>query len=269
MRNLTVGLMLLVLLAGTGAQAGTVTLQETGALALKLYADQPLLQTARGAIVQGNVTLSPAEPLAPGLTAVFVLDDQVRLLSSLSHPELQLDTRQLSDGLHEFRLDVTDGTRLALSTGTLPLHVANQTPELLTQQARRATGPGFNKVYRKVLLREIVWFDGREADLEKHGFIRQGRTYITLTDLIRHIGGNITWGPSSSYILVERNGTKVQVVPGASYVLVDGQRQSLGHDCLRIENRTYVPIRPMLEIFNLKVDWNRIQGRALVARNSR
>lgn len=266
MRYAAAGLLVLVFFVGAGAQAGTLTLQQTDGLVLHLQGNHALPPASDGAIVQGTVTLVLPQPLAPGQTAVLVLDDnEVQPLSTAGHPRWELDTRQLAEGLHELRLEITNGTRLAMSSGTLPLHVANQAAGLLPRQARRSGDDGSAKAYRKAIKREIVWFDGREADLEKHGFVRQGRTYITLTDLVRHIGGNLTWGPKSQYIMVERSGLQVRVMPGASYVLVNGQRHNLGYPCPQIDSRTYVPLRPMIDLFKMRVHWNQIQRRALVA----
>jgi hypothetical protein len=163
------------------------------------------------------------------------------------------------------RLEAGDGLRLAMSTGNLALHVANSTTaNAILGEADTDGAPAFVKLYRKLILREVVWFDNREADLEKHAFFSNQRVYITLTDLMRHIGGSMIWGPSGSYITVERNGVKVRVIPGSSRVIVNGEKKSLGQVAMQIGNRTFVPVRPMLSIFGVDVNWNRAQHRAFV-----
>jgi len=127
-------------------------------------------------------------------------------------------------------------------------------------------GPVVVKLYRKALLREAVFFNNREADLEKHAWMSSGRLNITLTDLARHIGGTIIWGPSQQYITVQRSGITIRVIPGSARVYVNGEKRSLGQPARRIENRTYVPIRPMLALFGIEnTHWNRIQHRAYVS----
>ncbi|NPV49465.1 MAG: copper amine oxidase N-terminal domain-containing protein, partial [Armatimonadetes bacterium] len=138
------------------------------------------------------------------------------------------------------------------------------TESALQQVNRPDVNSNLNKVYRKLLLREIVWFDGREADLAKHAFRQNGQIYITLTDLIRHIGGGIVWGPEASYILVERGGTQVRVFAGTSRVLVNGRARSLSAPAIRIDNRTFVPVRSMLALFGVSSQWNTGQGRLYV-----
>jgi len=256
----------LLALARGAVGAGTLSLPGGGTLGIELVATAPILKTTAGAAVKGELTVAPSKPLDDGSTAAFCLDGQVKLLSSIPRPELNLDTTKLKDGLHELRIDVLDGQRLAYSTGAVPIHVLNDASQGLFEQRRPAEIP-FNKVYRKLMFLEIVWFNGREADLEKHGFIQRGRVYITLTDLIRHIGGNIIWGPSRNYVVVERGGTMVQVFPGSARVLVDGKPQSLGRPATRIDDRTFVPVRPMCDIFGLLTHWNKLERRANVALN--
>jgi hypothetical protein len=265
MRHLVIPL-LLVALAVAPAMAGTLTLTGTGAFALQIVGTAPLLATPSGAAVSGTITLSPGEALKPGLTSVFYVDREARFVSALARPELAVDTTQLADGLHELRVDVSDGPQLAFSTGGIPIHVLNNaTVNLITgQTAETATNAPFVKLYRKIILRELVWFNNREADLEKHAVVSGGRVYITLTDLLRHVGGTIIWGPEKSYVLAERNSVKLRFLPGSSRVYVNGKPASLGRSTWRSDSRLFVPIRPVLALLGVETDWNRIQGRAYV-----
>lgn len=261
MRHLMI-LLCVVIVAVSPALAGTFTSAGPGMLGLQI-SSAALLNTASGAAVSGTITLSPTEALVNGQTSIFYLDDQAKLVSALAQPELSLDTTKLNDGLHEVRLEICDGTQLAFSTGAIPLHVLNDGTMNVMRQAT-AGEPAFTKVYRKLLLREIVWFDNREADLEKHAFMNGGRVYITLTDLLRHVGGTIIWGPTESYVMVERNGVKMKFVPGSSRVYMNGEARTLGLATTRIQNRLFVPVRPVLRLLGIGTEWNRIQGRAFV-----
>lgn len=262
MRHVLTVSLLLCLVAGS-VWAGTFTLAGEGSFAVQLVSTAPIVKTPNGAAVSGTITVSPAETLKQGLTSTFYLDNKALFVSALSKPELAVDTTRLSDGLHELRLDVSDGTQLALSTGTLPVHVLNDSASNVIAQTPAADLP-FVKLYRKIVLREIVWFNNREADLEKHAYVSGGRVYITLTDLLRHVGGTIIWGPSKSYVLVKRNDTEIRFVPGSTRVYVNGEPFSLGRPTSRIDNRLFVPIRPVLNILGITTDWNDIQGRAYV-----
>lgn len=266
-RAATVCVVLLLAVLGS-AFASAVTLTGSGEFALQLVASTPILAMPAGAGVSGELLVTPAAEVQRGLSTTFYVDNAARLASGLSRPEYNLDTTRLSEGLHELRVDVFDGMRLVCTTGPLALHIMNQAVAANLLQGRTDT-QAFNKVYRKEIMREIVWFDNREADLEKHAFRRDGQLYITLTDLMRHLGGNIIWGPDSSWIRVERPGVKVQVHPGSPRVAVNGEAQSLGQAAFRIDSRTYVPIRPMLKIFGIGSEWNTARGRLDITVNRR
>jgi hypothetical protein len=219
-----------------------------------------MLRTPGGAAVTGMVTLSPVQSLPQGLTSTFYLDNQVKLISALSQPELRVDTTKLGEGVHEVRLDIADGTQLAFSTGGVPLQVlSSATANLLGQEKPQEMA--FNKVYRKIIHREAVWFDNREADLEKHAIGKSGHLEITLTDLLRHVGGNIIWGPSRDFVLVERNKLHLRFIPGTATVYVDGKRMSLGERTTRIDSRLFVPVGPVVALLGLKSQWNTIHHR--------
>ncbi len=263
MQRVMLGTTIIALIAiCVAAGANTTTISAGSQLGITINAAAPVVPLGSSVAVRGQITLRPSGPMPQGIKS-FVVDGATKLMTDISMPEYALDTGDMDDGVHELRIDCTDGQVLLASTGTLPLHIYNTSHQALFQQAPRPD-PNFFKLRRKIILREIVWFNGREADLEKHGFVRSGRVYITLTDLMRHIGGGIIWGPSRNYIEVHRNSMVVRVIPGSARIYVDGNRQSLGRRAIRMQNRTYVPLRPMCELFGIGVDWNRIDKRALV-----
>ena len=161
----------LVCLSAT-AMANTVTLSAGSELGVTINAAEPIVPLGASAAVRGEVTVKPSGPMPDGMKAIIV-DGAVKMMTDSDLPEYALDTGELADGVHEVRIDAADGDVLVASTGAVPLHVYNASHQALFKQAATAS-PNFFKLQRKVLLREIVWFNNREADLEKHGFIRVG-----------------------------------------------------------------------------------------------
>lgn len=113
---------------------------------------------------------------------------------------------------------------------------------------------GFGKVQRKRIAREVVWFDGREADLEHHARVINGRIYITLTDLSRHLGCSILWGPSRQYIEVSKGDKTVVLCPcgGGAH----GVPHVSGPPAIRKQGLTWVPVEPFATLFGATVTWN-------------
>jgi hypothetical protein len=263
MQKVMLSTAIIALIAVTvGAAANTTTVSVGSELGVVINATAPIVPMGSSAAVQGRICLEPAGP-APRAMTSFVLDDGVKLMTDTARPQFNLDTAELADGLHYVRLDYSDGPILLASTGSIPLYVYNNSQQAMMAQAA-GSSPDFIKTQRKIIRREMVWFDGREGDLEKHGFIRGGRVYITLTDLVRHIGGSIVWGPHHRYIEVHRSNMVVRVVPDSATIYVDGRKQRVDRPALRIGDRTYVAVRPMCELFEIGVDWNYRTNRAMV-----
>ncbi len=125
-----------------------------------------------------------------------------------------------------------------------------------------ATLPG---VASQTLSSEAVWFNGQKADLEKTVQKIDNQFYITFTDLVRHIGGTLNWGPDDSYIECQRGDTLVRVIPNRSHVYVNGVKTDLSYKSRRIGSRTYVPLKPYCQLFGLTFQWDSVLSRIYIS----
>lgn len=85
--------------------------------------------------------------------------------------------------------------------------------------------PVLVKIKRTVLPKTAISFDGKPADLEFAPFVEEASLFINLTDLIRHTGGIVIWGPAAKDgIAIYRNDLDlsdllpIKTVNGAAYV---------------------------------------------------
>jgi hypothetical protein len=106
---------------------------------------------------------------------------------------------------------------------------------------------------------EPVWFNGRPADLESPPLWHQGRLYITLVDMVRHLGGTIQWRSPLHGIKVYCRRLVIEVRPGATSVLVGGQPTLLGSPVLRHADRTWVPVGAFVSLFGGSVEWKTVR----------
>lgn len=258
---------LLLVLASVSAVASQVTLV-CGALQVVVLSPVGVLPVDQGVAVADQVLLKVQLPSEQPATTVVYLDDQPALFSNDREPRLALDTYSLTDGEHRLRVEATglDGARLA-SAGSLLFHVANAPGALREQVAASALAPApvFCQIYRKVIPREAVWFNGREGDLEKHAFHSGGQLYVTAADLFRHIGGTIIWGPSGNWIELHRGDLTVRLLPGSRRVIVNGVARDLAAPALRKQNRTFVPVASLCQVLGLPTFWNAEEGRMYVS----
>ncbi len=245
------------------AGAGETVVRGDGNLKLAITGGERAKTPDGSTIVKGKLLISPAADQLPGTWTTFLVDGRSHYSTNNPLPTLELDTTGLSEGKHTVRVDNLDGTRRVASTGDIVLEIANDA--VLSQVGQAAPArPAFVKLHHKKILREVVWFNGQEGDLEKHGTIRGNRCFITLTDLMRHIGGQVDWGPPRDIVLATRNAVTVRVIPGSRTVYVNGQAQKMPVASFRRANRTWVPIRPMCEFYGIQVDWDYDTDRAYI-----
>lgn len=272
MRTRIVACLSLLLLVSS-AFANTQVVATGTSLDVKLDSAQAISMASAVPTVQGTVTVSPA-PLRPACDRmVFLVDGKVALSSIDKEPKLVLDTRKLADGVHAVCLEAQKGGRPVLSTGDVTFRVANKAGAEVMEAtetvaaddaAAEPPSPPYTKLYRASVTHEAVWFNGDPADLERHGYIAGGRMYITLNDLLRHVGGRVIWGPKASYVEVKRNDVTVRVVPGSAVAKVNGVSVNLGSPVVAHKGLTYVPLRAMCELFQVYVEWSSVEGRAYV-----
>ena len=255
-----------ILAIATVATAGTLTVQGAGGLSLEITCDVPPSDSATPEI-SGVVSIAPVSDVLRERPMMLYVDGVVRGLTGSSAGRFDIDASALGEGEHTVRVDAVQGEQLIASTGSLPVTVLS-TAEAATRQLPPADlgggAPPFIKLYRPRIFREIVYFNNREADLEKHAFVRNGRVYITLTDLMRHIGGTIIWGPDDDDLEVERNGITVRLFPSSRTVYVNDVQRRLDRTTMRRANRTYVPVRPFAALFGIATQWDFQDDRAYV-----
>lgn len=255
-----------ILAAAAIAAAGTVTVQGAGDLSLSITCDVPPTEDG-GPELGGRVCIAPVSKAVRSGPMMLYVDGAPRGLTSDTDGRFELAADEIGEGEHTVRVDSLRGEQLIASTGSIPVTVLSAAEAAQRQTAPPDLGgerPAFVKLYRPRIYREIVYFNNREADLEKHAFIRDGRVYITLTDLMRHIGGTIIWGPEDDQMEVYRNQTTVVVHPNSSTVTVNGIAQQLDRSTLRRHNRTYVPVRPFATLFGIATEWDFQDDRAYV-----
>ena len=257
----------LVPLLATVAAASQVTLVYD-ALQVVVQSSAGVLPVDQGVAVADQVLLKVQRPAdTPGMTLLYV-DGQPALITNDREPRLNVDTHALLDGEHHVTIEAEsfDGVKLASATSLL-LTVANAPGALQEQIAAAAIKPApvFQMIYRRVIPRELVWFNGREGDLERHGFQRSGQMYLTAVDLFRHLGGTIVWGPGSNWIEIHRNELTLRILPGSRRIFVNGQPRSLATPAIRKDERTYLPVQSMCQILGLPTQWNADEGRLYVS----
>lgn len=83
-----------------------------------------------------------------------------------------------------------------------------------------------------------------------------GRTLVPLTATMEAGGATVSWNGSTKTASVSKNGITVLVPIGQSHIIVDGKTVQNDAAAVIHNNRTYLPIRAVLESLGFNVDWN-------------
>lgn len=114
-----------------------------------------------------------------------------------------------------------------------------------------------------------VMLDG-ESVIMKSGYGEpfidsNSRTLVPLRGVMEAFGAAVSWDNDTSTAIVEKNGTTVRVPIGQAYILVNEAMVVNDTSAVIKEERTYLPIRAVLEAFGAGVSWNN-DARTVVVR---
>lgn len=105
-----------------------------------------------------------------------------------------------------------------------------------------------------------VTIDGKSVELQSgygEPFIdSNSRTLVPLRGVMEAFGAAVSWDEAARKVNVEKSGTTVQVPIGESYILVNGATVKNDTTAVIKNDRTYLPIRAVLEAFGAGVAWN-------------
>ncbi|MBR6500420.1 MAG: hypothetical protein IKT25_02810, partial [Firmicutes bacterium] len=105
-----------------------------------------------------------------------------------------------------------------------------------------------------------VTIDGKSLEIAVNmgaPFIdKNGRTQVPLNAVMSAIGATVTWNGAERIASVEKDGITVDVPIGQKYILKDGERIENDTEALIKDQRTYLPIRVVMEAFGANVGWD-------------
>lgn len=96
----------------------------------------------------------------------------------------------------------------------------------------------------------------------------QGRTQVPLRATMEAFGANVEWDQASLTATAEKYGISVKVPIGKSFIYIDGVKAANDTVAQIKDNRTYLPIRVVLESFGFTVNWENNTVKATMAEGS-
>jgi len=81
------------------------------------------------------------------------------------------------------------------------------------------------------------------------------RTQVPLRIIMESLGADVDWLQDTKTVVIEKDDVKVEVPIGKSYIIKNGQQITNDTDAVIRGDRTYIPIRAVLEAFGTQVGW--------------
>lgn len=82
------------------------------------------------------------------------------------------------------------------------------------------------------------------------------RTQVPFRKTLETFGCTVSWDNAARTAVAEKDGVTVRVPIGQTYIEVNGVQETIDTSAIIVNDRTYLPIRAVLEAFGAQVSWN-------------
>jgi hypothetical protein len=103
---------------------------------------------------------------------------------------------------------------------------------------------------------DCVFCDSADFKFDTPPVIKSGRTVIPVRAITEGFGSELSWDPLTQKVTITKGDTVIVLTIGSKTALVNGVEIPLDADAEMINDRTYVPLRFVLETLKLSVEWN-------------
>lgn len=90
--------------------------------------------------------------------------------------------------------------------------------------------------------------------------ILQGRTLVPVRAITESLGASVTWYPSDRKVLIERDIKKIILYINNNSVMANGKEKTIDVPAKIFSNRTYVPLRFVVEEYGLEIEYDSETG---------
>lgn len=104
-----------------------------------------------------------------------------------------------------------------------------------------------------------VNYNGEKMVFDAEPFIENDRTLVPMRAIFEAVGAMVTWEPNTQTVIVLReseSGLKtIALQIGCDYAFVDGEKKTFDTPAQIVDDRTFVPLRFVMEELGCEVTW--------------
>ena len=99
-------------------------------------------------------------------------------------------------------------------------------------------------------------------------FIDQnGRTQLPLRKCVASLGAEVDYRQDTQEIIITKGATNISLKIGEEFIYINGETAELDTAAVLIDNRTYLPIRPIAEALGYQVKWEADEKTVIIDQN--
>lgn len=109
----------------------------------------------------------------------------------------------------------------------------------------------------KVLGSDSVISDTAKFKFDTPPVIKGGRTLIPVRAITEGLGAELSYNQETKVVTITKGDTVIELTLGSTTAIVNGEEVQLDTNASIVNNRTYVPLRFVMETFKLNVEWDK------------
>lgn len=130
-----------------------------------------------------------------------------------------------------------------------------------TEEEMEAVNAAAEKIRKENPDAKVLGFDSIVSDDAEFKFdtppvIKGGRTLVPVRAITEGFGAELAYDQEEQVVTITKGDTVIELALGSSTATVNGQEVQMDTNVNLVNNRTYVPLRFVLETFKLNVSWD-------------
>lgn len=130
-----------------------------------------------------------------------------------------------------------------------------------TEQEMDAVNDAAEKIKKADPGAKVLGFDSVISDDAKFKFdtppvIKGGRTLVPVRAITEGFGADLVYDKETQVVTITKGDTVIELTLGSMTAVVNGEEVQMDTKANVVNNRTYVPLRFVLETFKLSVEWD-------------
>ena len=101
-----------------------------------------------------------------------------------------------------------------------------------------------------------IFVDDKQLECPVNPIIENERTLVPMRAIFEALGAKVDWDGDKQEITVKKGGDKVVMYLDSDVAYINDTPITLDAPATLMNNRTMVPLRFVMEAFNVTVDWN-------------